>query len=223
MRMLVVEDAADIGEAIVDCVKQIGHVVDWARDGEAADRMLGETEYALAILDVMLPKMDGVTLLRRLRARGNPVPVLVVTARSAIDDRVSMLDLGADDYLVKPFDFRELEARIHSIMRRRHGEHSNFLTCGRLQFDRVARAVTIRNEAVYLTKRELSVLEILMVNRGQIFSKSRLLDQIIGYEEDKYPNENAVEVIVTRLRRKLLGSEAQIVTHRGLGYRMSIQ
>jgi two-component system, OmpR family, response regulator TctD len=221
MRVLVVEDTTDVGEGIVACIKRMGHAVDWVQDGTSADRHLTDTAYELAILDLMLPKMDGVCVLRRLRARRSSIPVLVLTARSAIDDRVSALDLGADDYLIKPFDFRELEARINSLMRRRTGERTNELLCGALMLDRSARMAHVNGAPLNLTRREISILEILMANQSRIFSKAALLDQIVGYGDDIEPHENAIEVIITRLRRKLVGAGAGIRTHRGLGYRIS--
>ncbi len=122
MRVLVVEDTADLGEGMVGCVGRMGHAVDWARDGAEADAILRDTPYELVVLDLSLPELDGVAVLRNLRARRQAVPVLVVTARSEIDERVTVLDQGADDYLVKPFDFREFEARVRSLLRRRDGE-----------------------------------------------------------------------------------------------------
>lgn len=221
MRVLVVEDTTDVGEGIVACIKRMGHAVDWVQDGATADRHLTDIAYELAILDLMLPKLDGVCVLRRLRARRSSIPVLVLTAKSAIDDRVSALDLGADDYLIKPFDFRELEARINSLMRRRTGERTNELVCGGLMLDRGARMARVNGVALNLTRREISILEILMANQSRIFSKAALLDQIVSYGDDIEPHENAIEVIITRLRRKLLGAGAGIRTHRGLGYRIS--
>lgn len=223
MRVLVVEDTPDVGEGIVACIKRIGHAVDWVQNGVAADRILADAAYELLVLDLMLPQMDGVSVLRRLRSKQNPIPVLVLTARSAIDDRVDVLELGADDYLVKPFDFRELEARVRCLIRRRTGAPTNQLACAGLILDRSARMASVHGQSLNLTRRELSILEVLMSNRGRIFSKRNLLDQVVGYDENVDPQENAVEVIVTRLRRKLMGSGAEIKTHRGLGYRITEQ
>ena len=221
MRILVVEDIVDVGEGIVACLRRLGHAVDWAQDGALADEMLVETAYDLAVLDLMLPEMDGVTVLKHMRARRNQTPVLVLTARSAIGDRVDVLDIGADDYLIKPFDFRELEARVRSLLRRRGGDRTNILTCEGVGLDRAARMASIRGVAIRLTRRELSLLEIFLSNQGRIFSKTELLDQIFGYDTD--PSENAIEVIIARLRRKISGAGAEIETHRGLGYRMAPQ
>lgn len=219
MRILVVEDIVDVGEGLVACLQRMGHAVDWARDGALADHMLTDSAYDLAVLDLMLPEMDGVTVLKRLRARRNQTPVLVLTARSAIGDRVDVLDVGADDYLVKPFDFRELEARVRSLLRRRSGDRTNLLSCEGVVLDRGARSASIHGKPLRLTRRELSLLEIFLANQGRIFSKPDLLEQIFGYDSD--PSENAIEVIIGRLRRKIGASGAEIETHRGLGYRIA--
>jgi two-component system response regulator TctD len=219
VRILVVEDTVDVGEGVVACLRRLGHAVDWVRDGAAADQMLSDSTYDVAVLDLMLPEMDGATVLKRLRLRRSQTPVLVLTARSAIGDRVDVLDLGADDYLVKPFDFRELEARVRALLRRHSGDRTNLLVCQGVSLDRAGRAATVHGQPVRLTRRELSLLEIFLSNPGRIFSKTDLLDQIFGYEGD--PSENAVEVMVARLRRKIGDSGAEIETHRGLGYRLA--
>lgn len=219
MRVLVVEDTPDLGEGMVACLARMGHAVDWAQDGGAADHMLRNSAYELVVLDLSLPELDGVTVLRNLRARRELTPVLVVTARSEVDDRVHVLDHGADDYLVKPFDFRELQARARALMRRRSGDRTNVLSCQGLALDRAARVATVRGEPVSLTRRELSLLEVLLANQNKILSKVALIEQIFDCAEE--PSENAVEVIVTRLRPKLAGSGAEIRTHRGLGYQIA--
>lgn len=219
MRILLVEDTDDVGEAISRRFEQIGHSVDWQVDGLAASEILDFTPYDLVILDVMLPGLDGFEILRRLRLQKNPVPVLVLTARSEIDDRVSALDLGADDYLVKPFDFRELEARARVLMRRRSGgEPTNIITCGDVALDRTNRNVRIGNREIQLKRREMSLLEILASRPGRIFSKQELLDHLFGFDEA--PDQNAIELYVARLRKKLEGAGSVIVTVRGLGYKL---
>lgn len=218
MRVLVVEDTADLGEGIVACIARMGHAVDWAQDGVSADDLLHDATYELVVLDLNLPEMDGVTVLRNLRARRCGTPVLVVTARSTVDDRVDVLDHGADDYLVKPFDFRELEARARSLLRRRSGDRTNVLACQNVSLDRAARIAAVKGAPINLTRRELSVLEVLLANQAKILSKAQILDQIFDYAAE--PSENAVEVIITRLRPKLAGSLAEIRTHRGLGYQI---
>lgn len=218
MRILVVEDTEDVAEGVMGAVKRMGHDADWAPDGAIADDLLSSYEYDLVLLDLMLPEMDGVSLLKRLRNRRDDVPVLVLTARSAVDERVQVLDLGADDYLCKPFDFAELQARIRSLLRRRSGDPTNQLSYGDIEFDRRSRTVTVRGTPVALTRRELSLLEMLLANRGRIVSKRQILDGVFGYDSE--PTENAVEVLVGRLRRKLAGATAQIHNQRGIGYQL---
>lgn len=218
MRIFLVEDTPDVAEAIVDRFERDGHAVDWEADGRAASEILAYTPYDLVVLDVTLPHMSGFEILAELRAAGNAVPVLVLTARSEVDDRVGALDLGADDYLVKPFDFRELEARARALLRRQAGGASNEIRVGDLVVDRVARSVRIGSREVILKRRELTLLEILASRPGRVFTKEELLDRLFGFDEA--PSANAVELYVGRLRRKLEGARAEVVTLRGLGYRL---
>jgi two-component system, OmpR family, response regulator TctD len=221
MRILLVEDTLDVGEAIVARFERIGHTVDWEKDGSVADEVLEVQAYDLLILDVNLPVLDGFTILKRLRQRKTKTPVLVLTARSQVDDRVDALDLGADDYLVKPFDYRELEARARALLRRSAGESTNQLVCGQVTIDRGSRAVAINGIPVDLTRRELTLLEILAARPGRIFGKDELVDQLFGFDDE--PSANAVEQYVARLRKKLAGSGAEIRTLRGLGYQIVCQ
>ena len=219
MRILLVEDTHDVGEAISRRFETIGHTVDWETDGMAALEILTFTEFDLVILDVMLPGLDGFQILRRLRDASNAVPVLMLTARSEVDDRVSALDLGADDYLVKPFDFRELEARVRVLMRRRSGgEATNAIICGDIVLDRANRSVRVGMREVQLKRREITLLEILASKPGRIFSKDELLDQLFGFEDAA--GENAIELYIGRLRKKLEGAKAHIVTLRRVGYKL---
>ncbi|TPK68154.1 response regulator transcription factor [Mesorhizobium sp. B2-3-3] len=219
MRILLVEDTHDVGEAISRRFHQTGHTVDWETDGVAASEILSFTEYDLVILDVMLPGVDGFSILRKLRQSGSGVPVLVLTARSEVDDRVSALDLGADDYLVKPFDFRELEARARVLLRRRSGgEPTNVIICGDISLDRTNRNVMVGKREIQLKRREIVLLEILASRPGKVFSKDELLDQLFGFEEAA--GENAIELYIGRLRKKLEGARARIVTLRGSGYQL---
>lgn len=218
MRILVVEDTPDVGEGLVESIQAMGHTVDWAHDGETGDEWLCASSYELVVLDLMLPGIDGMTLLKRLRERRSDTPVLILTARSAIDDRIDSLDRGADDYLMKPFDFRELQARIRSLLRRHAGGRSEVLRCGRVTFDRTARSVSVDEAMIKLTRRELSLLEILMARSSMVFSKSQLLDQLFGFNAE--PTENSIEVLIARLRRKLVGAGVEITTQRGVGYRI---
>lgn len=219
VRILLVEDTHDVGEAISRRFQQTGHTVDWETDGVAASEILSFTEYDLVILDVMLPGVDGFSILRKLRQSGSGVPVLVLTARSEVDDRVSALDLGADDYLVKPFDFRELEARARVLLRRRSGgEPTNVIICGDISLDRANRNVMVGKREIQLKRREIVLLEILASRPGKVFSKDELLDQLFGFEEAA--GENAIELYIGRLRKKLEGARARIVTLRGSGYQL---
>lgn len=219
MRILLVEDTHDVGEAIIRRFETIGHTVDWETDGTAASEILDFTRFDLVILDVMLPGLDGFQILRRLRQGKNPVPVLMLTARSEVDDRVSALDLGADDYLVKPFDFRELEARARVLMRRRSGgEATNAIVCGDIVLDRANRSVRVGKREVQLKRREITLLEILATKPGRVFGKDELLDRLFGFDEAA--GENAIELYIGRLRKKLEGAKAHIVTVRRIGYKL---
>ncbi|HEV7305519.1 response regulator transcription factor [Ensifer sp.] len=218
MRIFLVEDTRDVGEAISRRLEKVGHTVDWQTDGQAAADILEFTDYDLVILDVMLPGLDGFEILRHLRARKKTTPVLVLTARSEIEDRVGALDLGADDYLVKPFDFRELEARTRVLLRRSQGEPTNLIRCGDLVLDRNSRSVRVGNREVQLKRREITLLEVLAARPGRVFGKDELLDRLFGFDEGA--NQNAVELYVGRLRKKIEGSSVRIVTIRGLGYQL---
>jgi len=197
----------------------MGHVVDWAPDGEAGDELLAAFAYDLVLLDLMLPgEMTGVRLLRAMRDRGSKIPVLILTARSAVNERVQLLDLGADDYLCKPFDFDELAARVRSLLRRQGNEKTNHLAMGGLVFDRVDRSAMIGDELLALSPRELSLLELLLSQRGRVVSKGQILDGL--FDSRSEPTENAVEVLVGRLRRKLAPASIELINHRGLGYQL---
>jgi len=220
MRILLIEDTKDVGEAIAARLEHIGHAVDWELDGAAASEVIADAAYDLVILDVMLPGMDGFTILKQMRAAGSITPVLVLTARSRVEDRVDALDIGADDYLVKPFDFRELEARVRALMRRNAGDATNVLRCGDISIDRLTRMVRVGEREVHLKRREMTLLEILSSRPGRVFGKDELLDRMFGHDEA--PGSNAVELYIGRLRRKIEGAQAQIVTVRGYGYQMVI-
>jgi two-component system response regulator TctD len=216
MRILIVEDTPDLAEALAGRLKKLGHAVDLTGDGEEADQLLRGETYHLVVLDLMLPGIGGKEVLHRLRQRRSRTPVLVLTARSDVDDKVGALDYGADDYLVKPFDFRELEARCRALLRRPHGMASSEVTFGDLVFDGAAKRVTVAGQPVELGSREFRLLELLLANLGRVLSKDALLDQLFGLEDAVAPN--AVELYVSRLRRKLEGSAVRIRTLRGLGY-----
>lgn len=216
MRILLVEDTEDLAEAIVRRVRRSGHAVDWAADGALADDILRSQRYDLVVLDITLPGRSGHDILKGLRQRGDATPVLVLTARSEIDDRVSALDLGADDYLVKPFDFRELEARCRALLRRRQGIADNASSYGNMVFDRAARQLRIDGAAVELPNREYRLLEIFLGSLGRVLSKADLAEQLFGFDDEAGPN--AIELYVARLRKRLNGTPVSIRTLRGLGY-----
>lgn len=218
MRFLLVEDNAELAEAVVQRLGLDGHAVDHAATLAGAEDCLAVAEYDLILLDVMLPDGDGRDFLARSRDKIT-TPVIVLTARSQISDRVGALDQGADDYMTKPFDFSELEARCRAVLRRRGGAAKNEITLGDAVFDPTAGTLRRGDEVLDLRNRELRLLEIFTRNPGQILSKSHLLDRLFSADADV--TENAIEVYVGRLRRKLDGAGVRIETVRGVGYRMT--
>ncbi len=217
MRIMLVEDTADVAEAIATQLRKLGHALDCETDGAAAAARIGD-DYDLLILDVMLPHVDGFELLRRVRERGLATRVLMLTACAEIEERVRALDLGADDYLTKPFDFRELEARVRALMHRTGQDATNRLACANLTLDRKSRGVEIDGQPIELTRREVTLLEILAARPGRIFGKDELMDRLYG--DEPVPNANAIEQYVARLRKKLAAAQFQIRTLRGLGYQL---
>jgi two-component system OmpR family response regulator len=216
MRILIVEDDPVLADGLVRSLRQSDYAVDCANDGATADHVLTTHVYDLVMLDLGLPRMDGFEVLRRLRRRGARVPVLILTARDALDDRVKGLDLGADDYLTKPFDLPELEARARALIRRGHAGGSSTLVHGTLALDVAGRRATLAGEPLDLSGRELGVLEVLMLRSGRVVGKEQLAEQLYGWEEEV--GANAIEVYVHRLRRKLEPAGVYIRTIRGLGY-----
>ncbi|MCW2247679.1 two-component system response regulator TctD [Azospirillum fermentarium] len=216
MRILVVEDTEDLADAIVHRLRKLGYGVDWAATGDEAEELLGQEAYQLILLDIMLPGTDGQTLLNRLRRRRDATPVLVMTARSQVDVRIGLLDLGADDFIVKPFDLRELEARCRALLRRSHGMASSVTVFGNLTFDAAARAVTVAGQPVELGGREFRLLELFLSHLNTVLSKDDLMDRLFSL--DQPTALNAIELYVSRLRRKLEGASVEIRTKRGLGY-----
>ena len=216
MRLLVVEDNPALGRSVESAFRAKGYAVDLVDGGESADAALRTQAYDLVILDLGLPDLDGLEVLRRLRGRRSRVPVLVLTARDGIQDRVQGLNLGADDYLCKPFAVAELEARAGALIRRGVGGAAAVLSHGRLTLDTGARLVRVDGAPVDLPRRELSLLEVLLVHRGQVVAKQALHDKLFGFDDEA--GVNAVEIYVHRLRRKLEPAGVHIRTVRGLGY-----
>jgi two-component system response regulator QseB len=217
MRLLLVEDDEMIGAAAREGLRQEGHAVDWVRDGAQAEAAAANGVYDLVLLDLGLPRRDGLSVLRSLRARGHEVPVLIITARDAVSDRVAGLDAGADDYLVKPFDLDELAARVRAVLRRRAGRSSAVLRVGELEIDTAARLVRWKGREVALSAREYALLEALADRPGAFLSRAQLEERLYGWDEEI--GSNAVEVHIHALRRKL--DPALIRNVRGLGYSLA--
>ena len=217
MRLLLIEDDTMIGRAVRQGLGDAGFTVDWVMDGRAAERALANDVYDLALLDLGLPGQDGMAVLRGLRARSNPIPVLIVTARDAVADRIAGLNAGADDYVLKPFDLDELIARVRALLRRHAGGGSPVLQCGELILDPVHKQVHLKGAAINLSAREFALLETLMQRPGAVLSREQLEDSIYGWTEEI--GSNAVEVHLHKLRRKL-GAET-IRNVRGVGYKVS--
>jgi two-component system, OmpR family, response regulator QseB len=216
VRLLLVEDDAMIGEAIRAGLKREAFTVDWVRDGGAAERVLGTEPFDLVLLDLGLPGSDGLKLLKSLRARGQTLPVLIITARDAVSDRVAGLDAGADDYLIKPFDLDELAARIRALLRRKSGRSSAGISHLDVELDPATHRVTQGGVEVALSPREFALLQLLLERPGTILSRSQIEERLYGWGEEV--ESNAVEVHIHGLRRKL-GAQF-ILTVRGVGYRV---
>jgi len=214
MRILLVEDDPQLGDGLTVGLRQAGFAVDWLHDGHAADLALQTEQFALLILDLGLPKVDGMDVLKRLRARGQTLPVLILTARDATGDKVGGLDAGADDYLVKPIDLDELAARARALTRRSAGRAAPLLCHGELTLDPAAHRVSRGGQTVDLSSREFSLLQLLLENAGRVLSRSQLEQSMYGWGDE--PDSNALEVHIHHLRKKL-GSEL-IRTLRGVGY-----
>lgn len=214
MRLLLVEDDDMIGRAVAGALRAEHYALDWVRDGDSAASALAAEVYDLLLLDLGLPRRDGLTLLRQTRAAGRTLPVLILTARDAVEDRVAGLDAGADDYLAKPFDLDELSARIRALLRRSRGRAAPRYEHAGVSLDPATRAVRQDGAAMSLTAREFAVLEALIERPGAVLSRDQLLDKLYGWGEEV--ESNTVEVYVHGLRRKL--GAGFIVTVRGVGY-----
>ena len=216
MRLLIAEDDPILADGLLHSLRRAGYAVDCVADGVAADAALAADTFDLLILDLGLPRLPGLDVLKRLRARRFTLPVLILTARDSTDDRVKGLDLGADDYLSKPFDLAELEARVRALTRRAgHGGRA-LVELGDLTFDTVGRVARLRGEPLELSARELSLFELLLARAGRMVSKQQIVDHLCQWGEEV--SANAIEVYVHRLRRKLEPGGVHISTLRGLGY-----
>ncbi len=219
MRYLLVEDNVELAEAVVQRLTMDGHAVDHAADLATASACLDTADYDLILLDVMLPDGDGRDFLARSRDR-IATPVIMLTARSQVSDRVGALDQGADDYITKPFDFAELEARCRAVLRRRGGAARNEIKLGSAVFDLTSGQLRKEDTTIEFRNRELRLLEVFARRPGQILSKAQLMDRLFSYDSDV--TENAIEVYVGRLRKKLAETGVRIETVRGLGYRIDV-
>lgn len=217
MRILLVEDDPMIGKAVQQGLRNAGFSVDWAQDGRAAELSIDNDVYHLVVLDLGLPRKDGIEVLKSIRAKRNSIPVLITTARDAVSDRVAGLNAGADDYVIKPFDLDELIARVHALLRRHAGSGSPILECGELRLDPISKSVMLQGKVVDLSAREFSVLEALMQKPGAVLSRETLEEAVYGWGEEV--GSNAIEVHLHNLRKKLGVNVIKNV--RGVGYRVA--
>ena len=220
MRILIAEDDAILAGGLRCILQKSGYAVDWVKNGAEADAALGSNEFDLLILDISLPKLSGLEVLKRLRTRNSRLPVLLLTALDSIEDRVRGLDAGADDYLAKPFQLAELEARARALTRRGMSGAPTLIKHGRLSFDQVGRVAELDGERLELSARELSLLELFLQRQGRLVHKDLLVDHICEWGEEV--STNAIEVYVHRLRKKLEPGGVKISTVRGVGYCLEV-
>jgi two-component system response regulator TctD len=220
MRMLLAEDNRELSAWIARLLRREHYVVDCVYRGDDADAALATQEYALVILDLALPHLEGIEVLRRLRGRGSNTPVIILTANDAVSSRVRGLDSGADDYLVKPFNVDEFEARVRAQLRRGRGSFDPTVRFGPLVLDAKGRTFALADEPLHLTGREHAVLETLILRAGRPVPKDALAESVFGFDDDTNPN--AIEIYVHRVRKKLEGKGVAIITLRGLGYALSL-
>lgn len=216
MRILVAEDDQAIAAGICAALRQGGHAVDRVEDGARAQAALNDTPYDLLVLDLGLPRLDGTEVLQQARRRGNHLPVLVITARDGVRERVRVLDLGADDYLVKPFALTEFEARVRALLRRYTAQGAPELRFGRLRLDLPGHRAWVDDRALTLTAREFGLLEALATRPDRVTSRAQLIEALCNWDQDL--TDNGLDIAIYRLRRKLAGSGTQVRTIRGLGY-----
>ncbi len=219
MHILFVEDEAKIANFVNAGLKEHGFVVDYCDNGDEGYSRAIDKEYDAIVLDIMVPGKDGLAILKSLRRANRNVPVILLTARNELDDRLEGLNLGADDYIAKPFFVEELVARIHAVMRRSNGDRQNILSAGALKLDCIKREVTCDRQVVELTTREFNLLEYLMRSPGRVFTRTQILEHVWGY--DFNPTTNVVDVCVQRIRKKLdpIGGSLWLESVRGVGYR----
>jgi len=216
MRILVVEDNRTLADGLAAVLRVAGYAVDVVHDGVSADAVLTTETFDLVVLDLSLPELDGLDVLRRMRARRNASSVLVLTARGALDERVRGLDLGADDYMTKPFEVSELEARIRVLLRRQAGLHNSSIAFGSIELDTVSRTLSAFGQTLDIPARELSVLETLLRKAGKVVAKQSIIESLAAFDDDL--SENAVEQYISRLRRRLAPYALTVRVARGLGY-----
>lgn len=221
MRIFIVEDDLVLADGLKNSLMQSGYAVDLVSSGADADGVLAYQTFDLVLLDLGLPKLSGFEVLKRLRSRGSKIPVLILTANDDVENRVKGLDLGADDYLSKPFNLAELEARVRALIRRGQAGSSAIITLGKLQLDTVNRAAIYSDVSLNLSARELAVLEILALKAGKVVNKEQMLEKLCNFDEDI--SDNALEVYLHRLRKKLDHSDINIRTIRGLGYLLEVK
>jgi two-component system response regulator TctD len=220
MRALIIEDTEDIAECMQQSLHDMSITSDWFVEGRQVAAAFDQTDYDLLILDLNLPDADGLQVLKKLRAGGNTTPVLIVSARISIEDRVSGLDLGADDYLVKPFDLHEFEARVRALLRRDKEARIPMISFGDLEFDQTTREFEAHGQSLELSPRERAVLETLIRQHGTVISKERIAQHVFSFNDDA--GVSSIELYVHRLRKKLGNTDVRIVTRRGLGYALEV-
>ncbi|MBI1891633.1 MAG: response regulator transcription factor [Burkholderiales bacterium] len=216
MRILLAEDDTVLADGLTRSLRQAGYATDCVNNGDAADTALSTQDFDLLILDLGLPKLSGLEVLKRLRARNSRLPVLILTAADSVEQRVKGLDLGADDYMAKPFALSELEARVRALTRRGSGGGPTVVKHGPLTYDQVGRVAYLNDQMLELSARELGLLEVLLQRTGRLVSKDQLVDHLCEWGEEV--SNNAIEVYVHRLRKKIEGAGVRIATVRGLGY-----
>jgi len=216
MRLLIVEDSLKLASWLCKALAQHGYAVDQTHDGVRADALLRTQAYDAVVLDLSLPGMDGLAVLQRMRERGTGTPVVVLTARGDLGDRVKGLNLGADDYLAKPFELAELEARLQAVIRRAHGVSAPTVRFGPLEYDSIGRVFALHGQRLQLRPKEHAVLEVLLLRMGKVISKAALYEHVFAI--DASTGQDVVEIYIHRLRKHLSGTGLSIVTLRGLGY-----